>query len=70
MSSVLGLVGVAQMGPWYLNSRSGLNADVLSHLADYSASKAALVNLNESLRYELDKLCASSGCAATSLLTR
>lgn len=36
MSSVLGLVGVAQM-------------------TDYSASKAALVNLSESLRYELDK---------------
>ncbi|THH12393.1 hypothetical protein EW145_g67 [Phellinidium pouzarii] len=36
LSSVLGLVGVAQM-------------------SDYSASKAALVNLSESLRYELDK---------------
>ncbi|KAL5530289.1 hypothetical protein ACEPAF_6546 [Sanghuangporus sanghuang] len=36
ISSVLGLVGVAQM-------------------TDYSASKAALVNLSESLRYELDK---------------
>ncbi|PAV21151.1 retinal short-chain dehydrogenase reductase [Pyrrhoderma noxium] len=36
VSSVLGLVGVAQM-------------------ADYCASKAALVNLSESLRYELDK---------------
>lgn len=31
-----------------------------SHLADYCASKAALVNLNESLRYELDKLYVSS----------
>lgn len=36
LSSVLGLVGVAQM-------------------TDYSASKAALINLHESLRYELDK---------------
>jgi len=36
MSSVMGLVGAAQM-------------------TDYCASKAALVSLNESLRYELDK---------------
>lgn len=27
----------------------------LHYSADYSASKAALVNLHESLRYELDK---------------
>lgn len=25
------------------------------YLADYSASKAAIINLSESLRYELDK---------------
>ncbi|KAH8118472.1 retinal short-chain dehydrogenase/reductase [Phellopilus nigrolimitatus] len=49
LSSVLGLVGVAQM-------------------TDYSASKAALVNLSESLRYELDKRYKTPGIRTTLVL--
>lgn len=30
-------------------------AEMICFVADYSASKAALINLHESLRYELDK---------------
>ena len=46
---------------WVRDLRSNAYRELyhLSHLADYSASKAALVNLNESLRYELDKLYVS-----------
>jgi hypothetical protein len=36
-----------------------LNASQLSVPADYCASKAAVNTIHESLRYELDKKCAS-----------
>ncbi|EGO02038.1 hypothetical protein SERLA73DRAFT_177744 [Serpula lacrymans var. lacrymans S7.3] len=49
MSSVMGLVGSAQM-------------------TDYSASKAALVSLHESLRYELDKRYLAPGVRTTLVL--
>jgi NAD(P)-dependent dehydrogenase (short-subunit alcohol dehydrogenase family) len=53
MSSILGMVGVAQSC-----KLSALIAWPHSDRflpADYNASKAALINLNDTLRYELDK---------------
>jgi NAD(P)-dependent dehydrogenase (short-subunit alcohol dehydrogenase family) len=54
MSSVMGTHGVAQMSRF--NTRIHfLPAAANQFAADYSASKAALINLNRSLRSELDK---------------
>ena len=49
----MGLVGAAQMGMALLFH--SFYKPLTLTLADYSASKAALVSLHESLRYELDK---------------
>lgn len=47
----MGFVGSAQMC-MFVRRLDGLL--LLTLLADYSASKAALLNMHESLRYELD----------------
>ena len=49
VSSVLGLVGAAQM-----SERASRTATPSSYPADYCASKAALVSLHSTLRFELD----------------
>lgn len=48
--------------PKYVCNACHLLIHIAAHrrpVADYAASKAALINLNESLRYELDKRCVS-----------
>lgn len=54
MSSALGMTGVAQMSKSQLCSVT----PALTHgfTADYCSSKAAVIGLHESLRYELDKM--------------
>jgi len=54
MSSALGMTGVAQMSKFQLC----FVTPALTHgfTADYCASKAAVIGLHESLRYELDKM--------------
>jgi hypothetical protein len=55
MASVMGLVGSAQMSePMNRFVLLELQTHIIMLLADYSASKAALISLHESLRYELD----------------
>lgn len=53
MSSALGMAGVAQMSKSQLDSVT--LALTCEFTADYCASKAAVIGLHESLRYELDK---------------
>ena len=51
MSSVMGITGTAQMSTW----RRPSNVDCPDlYLADYCASKASLISLDQALRYELD----------------
>ena len=55
MASVMGLVGSAQMSEPIIDVIPGTLSYFVKISADYSASKAALISLHESLRYELDK---------------
>lgn len=61
MSSVMGLVGAAQMCK-YLSFSLRDHILLNLHIADYSASKASLISLHESLRYELDKRFVPTSC--------
>jgi len=51
LSSILGLVGAAQMSTL---PEPDVASEAKTVSADYCASKAALVNLHQSLRFELD----------------
>jgi NAD(P)-dependent dehydrogenase (short-subunit alcohol dehydrogenase family) len=55
VASVLGVLGCAQMSEWTISFLVKTPFNTSSFVADYCASKAALVSLNQSLRYELDK---------------
>ena len=55
MSSSMGMTGVAQMCKPAYFTRDRLELILLYPAADYCASKAALIGMHESLRYELDK---------------
>lgn len=54
MSSSMGMTGVAQMCKFDL-VETNFVPKAFAPLADYCASKAAIIAMHESLRYELDK---------------
>ena len=53
MSSSMGMTGVAQMCAFRFVEPL-MHSELVTALADYCASKAAVIAMHESLRYELD----------------
>jgi NAD(P)-dependent dehydrogenase (short-subunit alcohol dehydrogenase family) len=56
VASIAGLYGMAQLGSLFARCYCVFPLTDMA-IADYNASKAAVLSLHESLRYELDKRC-------------
>jgi NAD(P)-dependent dehydrogenase (short-subunit alcohol dehydrogenase family) len=56
VASITGLAGMAQLSSLFARYFC-LGPLTETAIADYCASKAAVISLHESLRYELDKRC-------------